>query len=98
MRRIAIASLLAISLAACGDNKPDPSAKAAGGEVLEGTISDAMVDLDRSTAQAPIVPAKGGGDDDAKDSAKSSDATGEDEPTPAARADQKSPAPPAEAE
>ena len=45
-------------LSACGSEKADPNARAAGGEVLPGTISDAMIDLDRSTATPPLVPAR----------------------------------------
>lgn len=98
MRRFAIASLIVLSLAACGEKKADPAAKAAGGEVLEGTISDAMVDLDRSTAQAPIAPGKGGEDKDegaAKDPAKASAAAEDEAPAPAASPSEKKSAAPA---
>ncbi len=42
-------------LAACGDS-PSAEEGAATGEVLEGTISDAMLPLDRVRSQAPLAP------------------------------------------
>ena len=59
-RRIALfASALAFALAACGSEKADPNAKAAGGEILPGTISDSMINLDTSTATPPLAPTRG---------------------------------------
>ena len=46
----------ALALSGCTKAAPPPSGKAAGGEVLPGTISDAMLNLDRSQAQAPLQP------------------------------------------
>lgn len=65
-----LATMLAFALTACGSEKADPNAKAAGGEILPGTISDAMINLDTSTATPPLAPTRG----------KKSDASGEDEP------------------
>lgn len=56
----AAGSAILLLLSGCGPEKADPNARAAGGEVLPGTISDAMIDLDHSTATAPLVPAKAG--------------------------------------
>ena len=69
---LAILPLLAL-LAACGDAAiapDDDAARAASGEVLEGSISDAMLPLEDLTSQPPVaaplpgetvaVPAGGG--------------------------------------
>lgn len=62
MKRISAALLVAAALSAtlvgCGGKGEDKGAKAAGGEVLPGTISDAMIDTSHSQAQAPLMPAK----------------------------------------
>ena len=44
--------LLAL-LAACGGDAPADDGRAASGEVLEGTISDAMLPLDRVRSEPP---------------------------------------------
>lgn len=85
--RLPIVLVSALALAACNSaKKEDPGARAAGGEVLEGTISDAMLDLDKSTAEAPLAPRKAakGEDKDAKKGADASGAADEEEDTPAA--------------
>ncbi len=71
LRPALLATALAFTLAACGSEKADPNAKAAGGEILPGTISDAMINLDTSTATPPLAPTRG----------KKSGAAGEEEPT-----------------
>ncbi|WP_338467276.1 hypothetical protein RXV95_01580 [Novosphingobium sp. ZN18A2] len=57
-----LAALAASALvSACGKDKSAPDAAqsaAAGGEVLPGTVSDAMIDLDGSKSQAPLAPRK----------------------------------------
>jgi len=50
----AICALLALS--GCGKGAQPPAGKAAGAQVLPGTISDSMLDLDRSQAQALLQP------------------------------------------
>lgn len=60
----AIAISCALLLTACKQEKADPNAKAAGGEVLPGSVSDAMIDLDKSTAIAPVLPASGSANKD----------------------------------
>ncbi|WP_211277354.1 hypothetical protein [Erythrobacter donghaensis] len=58
MIRLAPLACLALALAACGDEAA-PAAKqggAASGEVLDGSISDAMIPLDQVTSQAPLAP------------------------------------------
>jgi hypothetical protein len=45
----------ALALGGCGKNADEKTAVAAGGEVLAGTISDGMIDLDTSTASPPLA-------------------------------------------
>ena len=52
----AICALLALS--GCGKGAQPPAGKAAGAQVLPGTISDSMLDLDRSQAQPLLQPAQ----------------------------------------
>lgn len=73
---LAAAALLA--LPACS-KKPETQAQA-GGEILEGSISDAMLPLDTATSQPPLAPKtapnSGSGDDD-KDAAEEDKAEGD---------------------
>lgn len=65
---LAAAALLA--LPACS-KKPETQAQA-GGEILEGSISDAMLPLDTATSQPPLAPKTApntGGSDDGSDAA-----------------------------
>lgn len=71
LRPALLAMALAFTLAACGSEQADPNAKAAGGEILPGTISDSMINLDTSTATPPLAPTRG----------KKSGAAGEEEPS-----------------
>jgi hypothetical protein len=74
--RLPIVLVSALALAACDSGKKeDAGARAAGGEVLQGTISDAMIDLDQSTAEAPLAPRKAAKGED-KDAKKGADASG----------------------
>ena len=41
-------------LAACGDGASDSDGRAASGEVLEGTISDAMLPVERVRSEPPL--------------------------------------------
>ena len=52
-----------VLLAACGD-KAEPQEGSVQGEVLEGTISDAMVPVDQVKSQAPLA---GGGGEESPD-------------------------------
>ncbi|HMO67368.1 MAG TPA: hypothetical protein PKE25_01665 [Novosphingobium sp.] len=47
---------LCLLLTACGKESQAPVAAQAGGEVLEGSISDAMLPLDTVRSQAPLAP------------------------------------------
>ena len=51
---------LGLALSGCGKKDADKGAKAAGGEVLPGTVSDAMIDLDTSTATPPVMAVRAG--------------------------------------
>lgn len=58
IRRLSIVTILPLLLlSACGDDPvPDQSdQRTASGEVLEGTISDAMLPLDTVTSQPPLL-------------------------------------------
>lgn len=57
VRRIVV--LACVALAACGPKQAEQGANA-GGKILPGTISDAMIDLDRSRAEAPMGGPAGG--------------------------------------
>jgi hypothetical protein len=50
-----ILALLALALlAACGGEAPTGDGRSASGEVLEGTISDAMLPVDRVRSEPPL--------------------------------------------
>lgn len=57
MKRAALL-VLTLCLAACEEQTAAPAAQggAASGEVLEGSISDAMIPLDQLESQAPLAP------------------------------------------
>lgn len=57
MNRLVIVAALALAVAGCG-KQADHGAKAAGGEVLPGTISDAMIDTSQSQAEPVLMPVK----------------------------------------
>lgn len=52
MKRLLVPVLL-LTLAACNQGKQETSA---GGEILEGSASDAMLPLDTVRSQAPLAP------------------------------------------
>ena len=68
-----IAAILPVAvLAACGDNGATEEADgAASGEVLEGTISDEMLPIDRTKSQPPLVQSQQSGDAEGDGSAPS---------------------------
>ena len=87
MRAHALPALLLLAaLAACGGkNDEGPERKTAAGEVLGGSISDAMLPLATVTSQSPPLRESGGkGGEDATDSAdKTPETTDEAEARPA---------------
>lgn len=58
MNRIAPLLVLALLAAGCTDEASGPAARGgeAAGEVLGGTISDAMIPLEQLDSQAPLAP------------------------------------------
>ncbi len=54
-RTLAAALLLMLPLVACKQAEPPKQAQA-GGEVLPGSLSDAMLPLDTVTSQPPLAP------------------------------------------
>lgn len=63
MNRLLPSRLLTVSLApalllgGCGQSSAPQAASTASGEILPGSVSDAMLDTDRTQAQAPLAPA-----------------------------------------
>ncbi len=62
MTRLIPTSCLALALAplllcSCGKSASPQAGPTASGEILPGTVSDAMLDTDRSQAEAPLAPA-----------------------------------------
>lgn len=49
---------ICLALAACNQQAEKGKSAAASGEVLPGSISDDMIDLDTSTAAPPLAPVK----------------------------------------
>ena len=80
---------LTLSLVALGgcDRGKDERAQAAG-EILEGTVSDAMIRTDQIRSEAPLAPRKAGGGGSAKtargDAAPSASEPTSETPAPAA--------------
>ena len=54
MTRPILALALLLLLAACNDDAPGDDSRAASGEVLEGTVSDAMLPVDRVQSEPPL--------------------------------------------
>ncbi len=48
--------LLALALSACNQNTAKPTGGTAGGEILPGSTSDAMLPLDTVRSQPPLAP------------------------------------------
>ncbi len=71
-----VLTALGLTLASCGGEKSSQGAGTAGGEILPGSTSDAMLPLDRVRSQAPLAP-KAESSPGAKksDAAEESDAT-----------------------
>lgn len=55
MRALSIC-LIALALGACSDDKRDSGAGKAAGEILPGSVSDAMLPVDTVRSQAPLAP------------------------------------------
>lgn len=68
---------LALALTACGKKAPSDARQGATGEVLPGSVSDAMLQTDRLRAAAPLDPRGGAapGDKTAADKGKPGEAS-----------------------
>ena len=55
---LALCAMLGLLVAGCGQKAETTAGDAVTGEVLPGSISDAMIDLDTSTAMPPMAPVK----------------------------------------
>src|SRR5687767_15919330 len=53
-KRLIFAALPLALLAACGGEAPTDDGRSASGEVLEGTVSDAMLPFDRVQSEPPL--------------------------------------------
>jgi len=101
MKRIALAVSIALSAAAlvmlggCGsEQKKDKTAGTAGGEILPGTASDAMLPLDTVRSQPPLAPkVEGSGKPGAKADAEASDTASDAAPEAAAAPEEPAAAP-----
>ncbi len=56
MRSACLLGAMTLALGACTKAANQPADKAAGAQVLPGSISDSMLDLDRSRAQPLLQP------------------------------------------
>ncbi len=56
-RSAAVVLVPLLALGACNSSSTPQASSTASGEILPGSISDAMLDTDRSQAQAPLAPA-----------------------------------------
>ena len=57
-KRLLIAVSPLVLLAACGKNAPADDSRSASGEVLQGTVSDAMLPLDSVKSEPPFEDPK----------------------------------------
>lgn len=79
---------LALALSACDGGKRQAAQGTAGGEVLEGSVSDSMLPVDRVRSQPPLAPKSDGGDQPGKqrDEGGKGKTGGSDDKNPARRA------------
>ncbi|MCC6926350.1 hypothetical protein [Novosphingobium sp.] len=87
MKSLAPIMLALLALAACKGEQAKETGGKAQGEVLPGSVSDAMLPLDTVKSQAPLAPkAEGGDKGDAKKSDKKADSAAEESAPVAAEA------------
>ena len=58
LKRLAVSLPVLMLLAACGSEAPTNDSRSASGEVLEGTISDAMLPVDQVRSEPPLEDPK----------------------------------------
>lgn len=56
-RPLVFALAAVLLLSGCGKSSAPQASSTASGEILPGSVSDAMLDTDQSQAQAPLAPA-----------------------------------------
>ena len=77
-----------LTLAACQDKSRKPAGPGtAQGEVLPGSVSDAMLPLDTVRSHAPFAPGSEGGDPAAEKDAKAGESGGRAKPASAQRSE-----------
>ena len=54
--KVPFSALLVLTLSACNGDAQNASSATAQGEVLPGSVSDAMIPLDQVKSQAPLAP------------------------------------------
>lgn len=87
-RSVVLCCSLALLVAACNKAADESAAESGLGEVLPGSISDAMIDLDTSTASPPMVAVR----EPAKKAASPSSSSAAAEVKPAAETAEQDPA------
>lgn len=90
--RLVVAAALALALAGCGGGDKETAQGSAGGEILPGSTSDAMLPLDTVRSQPPLAP-KSEASPGAKPTAKREAGAGSDQPEEPAEAEAPTPAP-----
>jgi hypothetical protein len=91
-RRLVVAAAFALALAGCGGGDKETAQGSAGGEILPGSTSDAMLPLDTVRSQPPLAP-KSEASPGAKSPAKREAGAGDDGPAEPAEAEVEAPAP-----
>ena len=81
--RLLFAAVLPGLLVACAEDAPATEGSAASGEVLDGTISDAMLPVDRVRSEAPLAPRQRTAGSGERSGGPDTDATAAVEGTPA---------------
>ncbi len=82
-----------LALAACNGEKTSAAAGSAGGEILPGSVSDAMLPVDSVRSQPPLAPK--GNDEGDKDGKKDGKKPGKPQPSAKAAEPAAPPEPPA---
>lgn len=92
MKRIGVILPSVLALAACGgDPAPSANGGAASGEVLEGSITDAMLPLDTVQSHSPLLEKLPSESASSQTPAADDPAGASDEPVPAPEAEQPAP-------
>ena len=88
----ALATVLVLGLAACNQGQKDAGGKAEG-EVLPGSVSDAMLPYDQVKSQPPLAPASGDAKAKGKQTSGEKSDSASSAPEPDASASAAAPAP-----